>query len=61
MTSYQVYELMNAFTFEKNRLDFAIAAYPNVIDPGNYFLTHRALNFNSSVRQLNFAISNGRF
>jgi len=59
LTSQQVYELMTLFSFESTRLEFAIFAYRYVYDPGNYFLTHRAFRYSSSVERLNAAILRG--
>jgi hypothetical protein len=56
LTSQQVYELMELFSFEATRIEFAVFAYRYVLDPGNYFLTHDAFRFRSSIGELNRAI-----
>lgn len=59
LSSQQVYELMTLFSFENTRLEFAIFAYRYVYDPENYFLTHRAFSYASSVKKLATAILKG--
>ncbi len=57
LSSRQVADLMQVFAFEESRLALAVFAYPYVFDPGNYFLTHRAFRFSSSIEALNRSIS----
>jgi hypothetical protein len=52
-TSEQVRAIMNAFTFESTKLDFAKHAYAKVIDPQMYFLVNDAFTFESSICDLN--------
>lgn len=52
-TSQQVLAIMNAFTFESTKLDFAKHAYAKVIDPQNYFMVNSAFTFESSICDLN--------
>jgi hypothetical protein len=53
VTSAQVWEIMDLFSFESNRLELAKYAYSHTVDPQNYFLVHRAFRFSSSTRELN--------
>lgn len=53
VTSAQVRELMDLFSFESNRLELAKFAYSHTVDPQNYFMVHRAFRFSSSTRELN--------
>jgi hypothetical protein len=59
LSSQQLYELMALFAFEDTRLELAIFAYCNVYDPDNYFFTHKAFSFNSSVERLDATIFRG--
>lgn len=52
VTSAQVRELMELFSYESNRLKLAKMAYAHTVDPQNYFLVHRAFRFTSSSREL---------
>lgn len=59
VSSFQVKEMMDLFSFESNRLELAKYAYGYTFDPQNYFLVHRAFRFSSSTRELNrFIASN---
>lgn len=59
MTSAQVREMMELFSFESNRLKLAKMAYAHTVDPRNYFVVHQAFRFTSSSRELNrFIASN---
>ena len=52
MSSMQVAAIMQQFSFESYKLDFAKFAYRQVSDPQNYFLVNREFAFDSSVRSL---------
>jgi hypothetical protein len=52
-TSSQVRRLLECFTFESTKLEFAKTAYAHTVDPGNYFRVSDALTFDSSVCELN--------
>lgn len=53
MTSRQIAILMNAFTFESTKLDFAKQAYNYVIDKEKYYLVNNEFTFSSSIDELN--------
>jgi hypothetical protein len=53
VTSAQVWEIMDLFSFESNRLELSKYAYSHTVDPQNYFLVHRAFRFSYSTRELN--------
>ena len=53
MTSAQVGQIMQLFSFEDSRLDFAKFAYGHTYDLGNYFQINNAFTFSSSVDELN--------
>lgn len=53
MTSSQVGQIMQIFTFEDSRLDFAKFAYGHTYDLGNYYQINSAFTFSSSVDELN--------
>lgn len=53
MSTYQVKELMELFTFEGTKLDFAKHCYDAVYDVENYFLVNDAFTFSSSIDDLN--------
>lgn len=52
LSSRQVAELMQLFTFESTKLSFGKEAYSSVIDPGNYFMVYEAFTFDSSMDEL---------
>jgi hypothetical protein len=52
LTSQQVFELVNLFTFNNDKLAIAKRAYHSTVDPENYFVVFDALDFNSSVNEL---------
>lgn len=53
-----VKSIMNQFTFEKTRLEFAKFAYAYTYDHQNYFQVNDAFQFSSSVRELNQFLQN---
>ncbi len=53
MNSRQIAILMNAFTFESTKLDFAKQAYNYVIDKEKYYLVNNEFTFSSSIDELN--------
>jgi hypothetical protein len=53
LLSRQVKELMQLFSFEATKLDFAKFAYGYTYDIGNYFLLNDAFGFESSIDDLN--------
>lgn len=56
LTSEQIAQVMRAFTFEDTRIEFAIAAYNRCVDPGNYYKTHGALEYELSIEEIEEAI-----
>ena len=52
----QVKEIMQLFTYEDDKLDFAIEAYPKTYDIDNYYELNDVFTFESSIDELNEAI-----
>jgi hypothetical protein len=52
LTSQQVFELVNMFTFNSDKVSVAKKAYHRTIDPENYFVVYDALDYNSSVNEV---------
>lgn len=50
--AHQVLELVELFTFESTKLNFAKHAYLQVCDTHNYYVVNDAFTFSSSVREL---------
>lgn len=57
LTSDQVLELCQLFSFEQSKLDIAKCAYGKTIDQNNYFKVVNAFTFSSSKDELNKYIS----
>jgi hypothetical protein len=53
LTAGQVKAIMNLFTFEDSKLDFAKFAYAHTYDRGNYYKVNDAFQFSSSTDALN--------
>ncbi len=53
LTASQVKQIMDLFSFEDSRLDFAKHAYAHTFDVGNYFKVNDAFKFESSIDDLN--------
>jgi hypothetical protein len=53
LLSSQVREIMQLFSFEDSRLDFAKFAYGHTYDLGNYYKVNDAFQFESSIDELN--------
>ncbi|TAF32797.1 MAG: DUF4476 domain-containing protein [Cytophagales bacterium] len=53
VTSAQVLEVMNLFSFEGAKLDFAKFAFDYACDPQNYFIVNQGLQYESSKTDLN--------
>ena len=53
LSSAQVSNIMQLFSFESTRLEFARFAYGYVVDPQRYFMVNNAFAFSSSVDDLN--------
>lgn len=51
-SSFQVMQVCNTFKTEKSRLDFALAAYPNVIDQDKFYIVYDVFSKFSSAIQL---------
>lgn len=58
MTSLQIKDLMSEMSFDKSRIEFAKYAYPNCIDPQNYFQVNDAFQFGASAADLDKALAN---
>jgi hypothetical protein len=52
ITAVQLRELLQLFTFESSKVEFAKFAYPQVIDRQNIFTIYDAFTFNSSISEL---------
>ena len=52
LTSTQIKKVMELFTYEETKLDFAKFAYPYCFDPDNYFQVYSAFTFESSIGEL---------
>lgn len=57
LTSAQVSEVCNLFSFEESRLAFAKYAYGYTTDPKNYFKVNTVFSFDSSKEELNKFVS----
>jgi len=57
LSTEQVRSLMQLFSFDSSRLEFAKFAYSRTVDRQNYYRTFSALSFDSSVRELSSYIS----
>lgn len=57
LTSDQVLELCQLFSFEQSKLDIAKSAYGKTVDQNNYFKVVNAFTFSSSKDELNKYIS----
>lgn len=55
----QVRRLMDLFTFESTKLDFAKWAYRITADPQNYYIVNDGFTFSSSIRELDEFIRRG--
>lgn len=56
----QVIEICNLFSFENTKLEFAKFAYNKTVDRNNYFKVGNVFSFSSSKEDLNNFISGGR-
>ncbi|MCX6243398.1 MAG: DUF4476 domain-containing protein [Bacteroidetes bacterium] len=56
----EVKEIMQLFSFEETRLEFAKFAYPYTYDIGNYYKVNTAFQFESSIDELNGFIAGSR-
>jgi hypothetical protein len=52
LSSRQVHQLLQLFSFESNKLDLAKAAYRNTIDKNNYYLVYDVFSFVRSREEL---------
>ena len=55
----QVIQICNVFSFEENKLKFAKAAYSKTTDPNNYFKVVNVFTFDANKTELNNFIANG--
>ncbi len=58
LSTDQVVELCNLFSFEQSKLDFAKAAYNKTTDKANYFKVSNVFDFDASKEELSTFISN---
>lgn len=58
MTSAQVKEVVELFSFEQSKLDFAKYAYGRTTDKNNYYKINDTFTFESSITELNNHIKN---
>ena len=56
-TAEQVKGIMNTFSFEDTKLEFAKYAYERTYDIGNYYKVNDAFTFESSIDDLNSYIT----
>ena len=56
LTADQIKQIMLAFDFESDRLDFAIYAYRECADPDNYYTVYDAFDFEMTIDDLEEAI-----
>lgn len=52
LTTAQVKEIMEIFSFEETKLDLAKYAYDRTVDPNNYYKLNDAFTFESSIEEL---------
>lgn len=57
VTTDQVIEIINLFSFENTKLEFAKFAYNRTVDPNNYFKVGNAFSFDSNKEDLNNYLS----
>lgn len=60
LSATQVKEIMDIFSFEDTRLEFAKLAYSRTVDKNNYYKVNSAFSFESSVEELNEYIQGQR-
>lgn len=51
-TSFQIAQIMDEFSFESNKLDFAKMAFGRTVDPENYYRVSEKFTFSSSKKEL---------
>lgn len=59
VTTDQVMEICNLFSFENNKMVFAKFAYGRVVDPQNYYRVGQVFSFDANKKALNDFISRG--
>lgn len=57
VSSQQVLELIELFSFETNKIKLAKFAYQYTFDKPNYFLVNNGFTFSSSINELNTFVS----
>ncbi|MGB0422814.1 MAG: DUF4476 domain-containing protein [Flavobacteriales bacterium] len=53
ITAVQVKEIMELFTYEESKLDFAMFAYDHTFDQDNYYMVNDAFDFELTIDELN--------
>ena len=56
LTAKQIKQVMQLFTFEDSRLEFAIFAHARCVDPSNYYQVYDAFEFELTIDDLQEAI-----
>ncbi len=56
LTAKQIKQVMQVFTFEDTRLEFAIFAHSRCVDPSNYYQVYDAFEFELTIDDLQEAI-----
>jgi hypothetical protein len=59
LSTDQVIQICQLFSFEEKKLQFAKDAYPKTTDRGNYFKVGNVFSFDASKTDLNSFINNG--
>ena len=59
LTTDQVMQVCNLFSFEDSKVAFAKFAYSKTVDPNNYYKVANIFSFDSNKQALNTFISNG--
>ena len=52
MTTMQIKQICQLFSFENNKLEFAKRAYKSCVDKNNYFKINEVFKFDSDKQQL---------
>lgn len=58
LSTAQIIELINIFSFEQNKLEFAKSAYASCVDKENYYQVNDVFSFSSSTDELTEYIEN---
>lgn len=61
LTTSQLRQVLELFSFDKDKLDLAKLGYRNIADPRNYYLLYDALSFRSSREELELFVKEYRY